>query len=106
MALFHWWLPKNAAGWALEAQECCSPGSETSIISQRPLRGTSGPGEKQSATTEATERNMGLSVVVLIQLVITLLPYRFHEAANQFFCLHQQTRRVLVEVQLARNLEL
>ena len=51
MALFHWWLPKNAAGWALEAQECCSPGSETSIISQRPLRGTSGPGEKQCHDT-------------------------------------------------------
>jgi hypothetical protein len=47
---------------------------------------------------------MGLSVVVFIQLVITLLPYRFHEAANQLFCLHQQTRRVLVEVLLARNL--
>jgi hypothetical protein len=42
-------------------------------------------------------------VVVFIQLVITLLPYRFHEAANQFFCLQQQTRRVLVEVQLARK---
>jgi hypothetical protein len=22
MALFHWWLPKNAAGWALQAPEC------------------------------------------------------------------------------------
>jgi hypothetical protein len=51
MALFYWWLPKNAAGWALEAQECCSPGSETSIISQRPLRGTSGPGGKQCHDT-------------------------------------------------------
>jgi hypothetical protein len=47
MALFHWWLlPKNAAGWALQAPECYSPGSETSRISQRPLSGTSGPGEK------------------------------------------------------------
>jgi hypothetical protein len=58
MALFHWWLPKNAAGWALQAPECCSPGSETSRISQRPLRGTSGPvgQERSSATTEATAR--------------------------------------------------
>jgi hypothetical protein len=47
---------------------------------------------------------MGISVVVFIQLVITLLPYRFLRAANQFFCLHQQTRGVLVEVQVARNL--
>jgi hypothetical protein len=61
--------------------------------------------ERSSATTEATERNMGLSVVVFIQLVITLLPYRFHRAANQLFCLHQQTRGALVEVQVARNLE-
>jgi hypothetical protein len=27
-------------------RECYSPGSETSRISQRPLSGTSGPGEK------------------------------------------------------------
>jgi hypothetical protein len=42
---------------------------------------------------------MGLSVVVFIQLVITLLPYQFHEAANQFFCLHQETRDTLREVE-------
>jgi hypothetical protein len=49
----------------------------------------------------------GLSVVVFIfiQLVITLLPYRFHTAANQFFCLHQETGDVLGEVEDARNLE-
>jgi hypothetical protein len=59
--------------------------------------------ERSSARTQATERKMGLSVVVFVQLVITLLPYRFHEAANQFFCLHQETRDVLVEVDDARK---
>jgi hypothetical protein len=51
-----------------------------------------------------TEGNKGLSVVVLIQLVITLLPYRLHEAANQIFSLQQQTRDALGEVEDARNL--
>jgi hypothetical protein len=64
--------------------------------------------KSEGGTTECHERttegNKGLSVVILIQLVITLLPYRFHEAANQFFSLQQQTWRVLVEVLLARNL--
>jgi hypothetical protein len=76
---------RKTALWAVVASKL---DSRISIVLLR--------GKSEGGTTECheqpTEGNKGLSVVDLIQLVITLLPYRFHEAANQFFSLQQQTR--------------
>jgi hypothetical protein len=44
---------------------------------------------------------MDLSVVVLIKPAASGYKNGLHEAATQFSCLQQETRRVLVEVQLA-----
>jgi hypothetical protein len=49
---------------------------------------------------------MDLSVVVLKQVAASGKVYRPHKAANQFLWLHQQTRRVSVEVPLAPNLDI
>ena len=60
--------------------------------------------EPHGATNKPTERNKDLSVIVLIKPAASGFKNLLHTAANQFFCLHQQTRPVLVEVLPARNL--
>jgi hypothetical protein len=58
------------------------------------------------ATKEATERNMGLSVIVFMQLAASGDQLGLHDgAANQFLYLQSQTRGVSGEVQDARSLE-
>ena len=44
-------------------------------------------------------------MIVLIQPAAIGFKNLLHTAANQFLCLHQETRDVLVEVEDARNLE-
>jgi hypothetical protein len=46
----------------------------------------------------STERNMDLSVIVFIKLAASGDKLGLDGATTQFFCLHQQTRGVLLEV--------
>jgi hypothetical protein len=67
------------------------------------LRGKS-EGGRTTATNKPTERNKELSAIVLIQPAASGDKLSLDGAANQFCCLHQQTRPVLGEIPPARNL--
>jgi hypothetical protein len=71
------------------------------------LRGKS-EGGRTTATNTPTERNKDLSVIVLIQPAASgdKLSLDGDGAANQFFCLQQETGDVLGEVEDARNLDI
>ena len=62
--------------------------------------------ERSSATTEATEQNMGLSVLFLKQVAASGELHGLHKAGNQFLWLHRQTRDTLGEVEDAGKLDI
>jgi hypothetical protein len=62
--------------------------------------------DERASRNKPTEGNKGLSGIVFIQRAASGDKLSLDGAANQFSCLHQQTRGVLVEVQVARNLEI
>jgi hypothetical protein len=59
--------------------------------------------ERTNVTKEATERTMGLSVIVFMQAAPSGELHGLRGAANRFLCLHQQTQHVLLAVVHARK---